>query len=539
MNEIQLAVVVGGSAPAVRLSVDLDVVDEATARRLLDDVLDRMSIGSKARASLFQGATQWNVRDASGEGRPETAAAAEPSLLQGMPNVEREIPVTSTQLGLLRFHDHPAGNRHTKGCFTVSKEFRIRPQMDADRLRRAIETVMGRHEMMRTRFFRKPDGYGAYIEKTPTEFFRVEHVADEAAAMVRATELAQEIIEIDAPMFRITIIRYGAESDLIVAKGHHLVIDGYSLGLIVEETVKAYLGLPLDPVEMTIDRFIREHDHVGKPGSFERRDEFLRGLFTDPPPVPNIGRKAKGLIPNVIAVDATLSGHTMGSLSREQQDELRRRARAVGTTETAMVAAAFAQMIGARGGVDEIVLQLPAALRHDRRMENYVNFVASDVPVRVSLSRQDTLESLALSISQGIAESLPFAPFMDSNYFGAVHDEVVAKGSYTCLYVVGNRTVDRWTQATQSAPLQRANATGELDLGMFKVTPLPDMRDERPNANELDFRTYPIADGLGFTLTFDTLGYDQNEADDIMRDVVERLLAGQSAVKDKAEQAEA
>ena len=64
--------------------------------------------------------------------------------------------------------------------------------------------------------------------------------------------------------------------------------------------------------------------------------------------------------------------------------------------------------------MNDMVLQIPAALRHDRRLENYVNFVASDVPVRVRLSRFETLEALAVSLGEGVDEALQFAPFMDS-----------------------------------------------------------------------------------------------------------------------------
>ncbi|WP_287202571.1 condensation domain-containing protein [Mesorhizobium sp.] len=534
-HEIQLSAAVSEAAVVCRLTVDLDVVEEATSRLLLDEFLGELSSQLETSGPLVPEAMLWRVREWSGQ--PSASVNVERSLLDGVPNVEREIAVTSTQLGLLRFQEHPDATAHARAAFLVSKEFKIRPQMDAERLRRAIETIMARHEVMRTRFFRKGAGYGAYLERTPTEFFRVEQVADEAEAMERATELAQERIDIEAPMFRVTVIRFGSECDLIVAKAHHLVVDGYSLGLIVEETVKAYLGLPLDPVEMSIDRFIRDFDHVGKPGSFERRDAFLRKVFAEPlPDIPNLGRKAKGRRTNVNLVDCSLGEGVTLSIPGDQQDMLRKRARAAGTTETAMIIAAFAHTIGVRGGVDDMVLQIPAALRHDRRLENYVNFVASDVPVRVRLSRYETLEALAVSIGEGIDEAIQFAPFMDSNYFGDVHDDVVAKGSYTSLFVVGTQTVERWTQATQSAPLQRANATGELDLGMFKVTPLPDMRREKPRTSELDLRTYPSGTGLGLFMTYDLLGYDDAEAHDILREVIERLVAGQSTV-DAVEQA--
>ena len=534
-HEIQLAAAVSGASVVCRLTVDLDVVEEATARLLFEEFFDELATFLKIPGGLVLERPHWVVREWSG--KQQASMHVKRSPLNGMLNVEREIAVTSTQMALLRFQEHPDATSHARVTSTVSKEFKIRPQMDADRLRRAIETIMARHEVMRTRFFRKGAGYGAYLERTPTEFFRVEEVADEAEALDRATELAQESIDIEAPMFRVTLIRFGSESDLIVAKAHHLVVDGYSLGLIVEETVKAYLGLPLDPVQMGIDQFIRDFDHVGKPGSFERRDAFLRKVFAEPlPKIPNLGRKAKGQRPNVNLIDCGVSAEVTLSIPADQQDTLRKRARAAGTTVTAMVIAAFAQTIGGRGGVDDLVLQIPTARRHDRRLENYVNFVASDVPVRVRLSRFETIEALAVSLKEGIDEAIQFAPFIDANYFGDLHDDVVAKGSYTSLFVASNATVDRWIHGTQSAPLQRANATGELDLGLFKVTLLPDMRREKPRPSELDLRSYPTEHGLGLVLIYDLLGYDDAEAEDMLREVVERLLAGQTTVN-AAEQA--
>lgn len=530
MHEIQLGVAVRDAGILIRLSIDLEIVDETTARQLLDACLDELGAQIGFPGQLRVDTTRWSIRDWSGGQPPAMPARSSP--LDGVPNVEREIAVTSTQMALLQFQEHPEATHYARIAFTISKELKIRPQMDTGRLKRAIERIMERHEVMRTRFFQKGTGYGAYLERRPTEFFSVEEVADEAEAMRRARELAQESIDIRAPMFRITILRFGAESDIIVAKAHHLVLDGYSLGLILEESVKAYLDLPLDPVEMGIDQFIRDFDHVGRPGSFAQRDAFLRKVFAEPlPEIPNLGRKAKGQRPNVDLVDCSLGAEVSLSIPRHQQEILRKRAKAAGTTETAMVIAAFAQMIAARGGVDDMILQIPAALRHDRRLENYVNFVASDMPVRVRPSGSETLEALAAALGEQIDEATQFAPFMDSNYFGEIHDDVVAKGSYTALFVVGSRTVDKWTRATQSAPLQRSNATGELDLGMFKVTPLPDMRRERPCISEMDFRSFPTGDGLGLALTFDRLGYDHAEAEEILREIAERLLAGQPAVE--------
>jgi len=52
---------------------------------------------------------------------------------------------------------------------------------------------------------------------------------------------------------------------------------------------------------------------------------------------------------------------------------------------------------------------------------------------------------------------------------------------------------------------------------------------EKPRTSELDLRTYPTGNGLGLFMTYDLLGYDEAEAHDILREVIERLSAGQPA----------
>jgi len=450
-------------------------------------------------------------------------------------NVERAIQITSTQNALLKFQEHPNATTHARAAFTIGKQLRIRPQMDIDRLRRALDAVTTRHEVMRTRFYCKPSGFGAYIEKIAANALTVETVQTESEALQRAGELAQEFIAISDPMFRVTIIRAGTASDFLVVKGHHLVLDGYSMGLILEDMVKAYLGLPLSPAEMTIEQYIQDFDHVGKPGSFARREAFLREVFAEPlPPIPNLGRKAKGERPNVDIVDCTVGGEVMLTVPHDRHEGLRQRARAAGTTEAALVMAAFARTIGARGKVDDLILQVPCALRHDRRLENYVNFVASDVPVRVQLSRFGSLEALAVALGEGVNKALEFAPFMDTNYGGALHDEVVSRGSYTSLFVVGSRTVDKWMRTTASAPLQRPGQ-GERDLGFAKVTILPDMRLQVPRIAELDLRSFPAEGGLGLAMAYDGLGYDDPEAEEILREVASRLLQASQLIEESPE----
>src|SRR5690606_2823674 len=108
-------------------------------------------------------------------------------------------------------------------------------------------------------------------------------------------------------------------------------------------------------------------------------------------PLPNIGRKAKGLRPNVDIVNCATGMEAALMLPPEQEAAINANARAAGVSPMAMLVGAFAQTIGSLGGVDDLIIQVPAALRHSYRLENYANFVASDVPVRLRLAESPNL----------------------------------------------------------------------------------------------------------------------------------------------------
>ncbi len=523
-NEIQFAAAADGADMQLRLAVDLDVMSEAQAHALLEAIVSGLAgfAGEGVAVPALSG-IGWNTRDWT-KIEDEEPEPDELEAIENVANVERTFPATTRQLGILHQLDHPKCSPSMSLTYVIGKEFFVRPQMDVDRLRRAVETVRARHEAMSTRFFRKSDGYGAYLEKEPSELFFVEHVADDEEALKRATELAAETIDVTDPMFRIHVIRCGDEADLLVASAHHLVSDGYSLGLVVEEVVKAYIGLPLPEVEMNIDEFLRDFDHVGDPDSFARREAFMRDLFADPPPIPNIGRKAKGLKSNVELVEGEPGKDLVTIIPLEQQTRLRERAKAAGTTESAMVVAAYAKAIASLGGVDDVILDVSHAMRQNRRLENYVNCVSSGVPVRLKPYAFEGLDAAACEISRQVDNASQFGPFTDILFGGEFHDEIVRKGSYTVLFFAGDVTANKWTQDTASAPLQRIGAEGEIDMGMAKITPVQNIPREGAVIMELVLRSFVSPDGLGIAVRYDPLGYTEQDAQAVLDEAVSFLV---------------
>jgi hypothetical protein len=488
-HEIQLSAAASEGGCSIRLKADVDVVSQA----------------------------QW-------PDLPDFTVQAEDVVkLVGIANMDREIPITTTQRAALAriAQSKDLDNAETVGSLGFA--FKISPSLDRARFAKAMDVIVARHDVMRTRFVEQNGAYHAYHERVPSQVFFTEQAAGEAAASERAHELLRESVRVTDNLFKIVVIDTGAGSDVIVAMAHHIGMDGYSLGLIIEEAFQAFLGMELPKIEMDIDRFAAEFDHVGNPESLERRDRFLQEMFADPPPVPNIGRKAKGLVPNHGRSETENAGRLVGQLSPEQQDKVRERAKASGATEAAMVMAAFADTLSTLGGVDEVILSVPFSRRHSRRLEYYANFVASEIPVRIRPSAFKDVAELAAAITAKVDEASEHAPFIDALWSGELHDSILSQGSYSRLYLAGEITSRRWTENSISGSFQRPDAGGVIEMGPATINFLPGLPEARVHFLEIDLRSLASPDGLTIVMRYDTVGFTPDEAQHFLDEILRRV----------------
>ena len=110
-------------------------------------------------------------------------------------------------------------------------------------LRRSLGELVRRHESLRTRFGMR-HGEGVQIVDEAAEGFEwwVEDVSGlpEEAREQRARELEEEESSkrfdlVRGPLFRAGVIRLGAAEHVLLLTMHHIVTDGWSMGIVMRE----------------------------------------------------------------------------------------------------------------------------------------------------------------------------------------------------------------------------------------------------------------------------------------------------------------
>ncbi|HKG14118.1 MAG TPA: condensation domain-containing protein, partial [Pyrinomonadaceae bacterium] len=138
------------------------------------------------------------------------------------------------------------GDDTDRGHFNQSLMLELRGALAADVLRRAVEHLPARHDALRMRFSRESGVWRqSYAEsETHSVFSEIDlsalPQAARAAAVEDACESAQRGLDLEeGPLMRAVLFRLGASGpDRLLLSIHHLVVDGVSWRILVEDLQK-------------------------------------------------------------------------------------------------------------------------------------------------------------------------------------------------------------------------------------------------------------------------------------------------------------
>jgi len=121
--------------------------------------------------------------------------------------------------------------------------------LDAERLRAAWGQLAARHEFLRTSFRQLGSGETVQVVvgevEIPWRVADVSHLDDAAAEVDRllAEDQAQRFDVSQAPLLRLLLIRLGEGRHRLVVTAHHILLDGWSTPIVLDEMSAAYAGV--------------------------------------------------------------------------------------------------------------------------------------------------------------------------------------------------------------------------------------------------------------------------------------------------------
>ncbi len=298
---------------------------------------------------------------------------------------------------------------------------RLRGDLDAAALERSFAAVVERHEGLRTRFAVAEGKPFQVIDRAGTFVLRVEDLSElpegERAAATRQRVGAFGVEPFDlarGPLFRVHLLRLSAAEHVAIVVMHHIVSDGWSIGVLIREVAALYAafsqGRPSPLAELAIQyadyaawqRGWLQGELLAQQVSYWRRH--LKGapaaleLPTDRPrPAVQSYRGAYHGV--ALPVELTASLHEL--------------ARSEGATLFMVLLGAFSLMLSRWSGQSDIVVGSPIAGRTHRELEGLIGFFVNTLALRPDLSGNPSFRELVGRVKESALgayahQDLPF-----------------------------------------------------------------------------------------------------------------------------------
>jgi amino acid adenylation domain-containing protein len=353
--------------------------------------------------------------------RPTLAAFAEfvseaaPDQLPSVTKADREgqLPLSFAQ----RRQWFLAQMNGAATAYHVPYGLRLRGALDTQALRRALDRIVARHESLRTTFVQADGEPRQWIASAgQTRFSLVEKTAtgpDQAERLMNAEVMASFDLE-RGPLIRGLLIREADNLHALLITMHHIVSDGWSMGVFVGELGELYAAFakgeqdPLPPLELHYADYAIWQRQWMSGELLKKQEAYWKTSLTGAPeiltlptdhPRPVEQSYAGEIVP--IVVD--------GTLTKALKDLGLRH----GTTPFMTLLAGWAALLSRLSRQDDLVVGTPTANRGRAEIEGLIGFFVNTLALRMDLSGDPTvavfLERVkACSLSAQENQDLPF-----------------------------------------------------------------------------------------------------------------------------------
>ncbi|MFP3941449.1 MAG: amino acid adenylation domain-containing protein, partial [Thermoanaerobaculia bacterium] len=354
----------------------------------------------------------------------EDESGAEPS---GPPPLEPqprdgEIPLSYAQERLW-FVEELEGERSQ---YRVPLALDLEGPLDAPALHRAVAEIVRRHEALRTTF---PSRGGRPCQlvhpprRPPLPLVDLQGLAPRAAR-----EEEERLIRLErsrpfdlaaGPLLRTVLVRTGGERHLLLATMHHLVSDGWSLGVFLREAVTLYDGFVRGEPAALPELEVQYADFA----VWQRR--WLDGEALQAEIDHWLGR-LEGAAPLELPTDrrprpgqAFRAGDLPLELDEEAVDRLEALAHQHGASLYMVLLAVFQLLLARHTGQEDVVVGSPVANRNHRGVEELIGFFVNTLVLRSDLSGRPTFRQALDRVRETALDAfehqdLPFARLVEA-----------------------------------------------------------------------------------------------------------------------------
>ena len=326
-------------------------------------------------------------------------------------------PLTFPQRELWEASPIPAADVSNHICTFIE----VRGVLAPEDCEAAMQLVVDRQEVMRLSFLPGKDQPVQMIRASSGPKMRFRELSSSNRRPEAVEELMQEAFTepfdlVQGPLYRVDVLRRGADDYLLVLAIHHAIADGWTLGAFVQDLCAAYalgrMGVPggLPPVQLSYGAWGAAERALWQPAEINQRVPFWRSRLAGaqrlwaPPVDPHVASSPLKRWVSLIPADL---GRAVRELARRK-----------GVTLFSTLLAAFQIALSRWTGVTDIVVGTPVANRSKQAVRETMGYCSGIVPLRGRVERDRTFSDALRTVHQAsvdcFANAIPFVELVQA-----------------------------------------------------------------------------------------------------------------------------
>jgi amino acid adenylation domain-containing protein len=312
-----------------------------------------------------------------------------------------------------------------RATYNVSTGLQIDGPLDVEKLQRAIDRIVDRHEILRTNIVTTHDSAAQIVSPAlsiPVRMTDLSMLQDEPATSQRAAIVNEERNHFfdlaNGPLMRVRLLKFSDQQHELLFTLHHIICDGWSMNVLLRELTQLYLKnldtsvLPQLSIQYA-DFAVWQRRWI-EDETIERQLKYWQEQLADAPSALELPTDYER--PPVRTYEA---GCVSAKLPDELTESLKAFSRKQNVTLFTTLLAAFQTLLFRYSGQDDVVVGTPVAGRTMLESENLIGAFVNTVALRADLSGSPAFQDVLARVRQTMIDAfshqeLPFARVVEA-----------------------------------------------------------------------------------------------------------------------------
>jgi len=261
----------------------------------------------------------------------------------------------------------------TSLAYNMPIVLKVKGNLDEKKIEDTFKKLTERHEILRTSFIRVDNEIMQKISEEAVIDFEIVNEKLSKEDFVKPFDLEK------APLMRVKLQRIRDNENILFIDMHHIISDGVSMNIIINEFSKIYMGDELEPLDISYADYCQWLESL----DLEKEKEYWLNEFKGEIPVLELP-----LDFNRPQVQDNRGNNLEVIISKDIKEKIKTLSMESKTSEFMILISTMALLLGRYSRQDDIIIGTPISGRVDGNIENVVGLFVNSLAMRFNIDNQ-------------------------------------------------------------------------------------------------------------------------------------------------------